>query len=222
MYEKSITPKTKRTVSALIASGVLTASMLGTPMLAIAADNSPSAGANSGSGQTELTMIARSTVEHGGTADDSTNVDGNNDGMGDNIAFTVPSSINFVVGAKGELTGPGSTIENHSAFAARVSSMKVDAAEGWNFVADAAASDAPNAVDLQIGPSGNLQQASEFTSAKANVTGGAVWNMSAASEGTSDQIALEATGDIANVTKDLSAQQKFGTIHWYVTPGTAS
>lgn len=225
MFEKKNTlSRTKRNIPALLAAGALSASMLALPTVAYATDNTPSVGANTGSGQTELTMVMRDAGEHGGYADDETNPDRDNDDLGDNLAFTVPSSINFVVDADGSLTGPstGAYIENRSAFAAHVSSMKVDAQDGWNFVADANASDKTNAVDLQIGPSGNLQQASNFIAAKAGVSGGAAWNMAATSDGTSDQVALETAGDVANIAKDLTTQQKFGTIHWYVTPGAVS
>lgn len=216
--ECSITrPSACKRAAAVIAAGALAASCMGAPM-AFAAEITPSAGDRTGSGVTEVTIQLKNAATETGGAGTEGNPDADNDGYGDNIAFSVPTSINFVADGKGRLSGPtNAAIENHSKFSIHTSSLKVDPATGWNIVSDASVASQANAVDFQVGPTADMLDASSHLS-KTAVSTPTAWNM-AANTGT---VALDTSGDINNVTKDITAQTKIATLHWYVTPGTAS
>lgn len=193
------------------------------PVAAFAVDNTPSVGNQTGSGQTELNMILKDVSEHGGTADDLTNPDDDHDGLGDNLAFTVPAAINYVVDADGTLTGPtGIYMENRSNMPIHTSSMQATAENGWTFVADASASTTENSVDIQVGPAADMLQVSEHVAAKKDVNTPSEWNMAATNAGNTDQVAMQTVGDVSHLNQDITSQKKFGTMHWYVTPGVAS
>jgi hypothetical protein len=179
-------------------------------------------------------MILRDTAEHGGTAEPAKNPDGTDNplynpdsdgnGLGDNLAFTVPSSINYVVNADGSLIAPSegaAYIENRSNFATHVSSVDVDAETGFNIVANASASQAANSVDMQFGPATDMLDASAYLEKKA-VHDATKWNMSASDGTNGSKVLLKTEGDVSHVTKDITSQTKFGTIKWYLTPGAAS
>ena len=253
-YELKIPNVAQRTAAVLMA-GVFATAIMAAPVAGAAtrayADPAPSAGEQTGSGATELTMIIEDIGERGGTVeppvvpvepgtgtvdedgnpDDNGdydpnpdhNPDKNDDGLGDNLAFTVPSSINFVVAADGSMTGPSNAfIENRSAFPIHASSLKVIEEEGWNIVEDAASSADDNSVDVQMGPADALQNLSDFKGTKKAVSGGSAWNM-AATDGTAgvgnDALVLSVEGDVSHVTADITAKQKFGEVRWYMTPG---
>ena len=215
----------KSRVAALIAAGALGASLVAVP-LAFAEDGVyvPSAGAQTGTGTTDVTVILRDTREHSGT-DDPNNQSADNDGLGDQIAFTVPSEINFVADSEGNLTGPSAEapyIENESAVAIHASSLQVDSANGWTIIADGAQATAANSVDFQVGPAADMLDAYDYTS-KAPVSKPYEWNMAAAtSTGTADRVELSSTGGIHAVSQDLTTKTKVAEMHWYVTPGTAA
>jgi len=253
-------PSVAQRFAAAMAAGVFATTMMALPVSGVAprayADpatthNVPAAGAQTGSGATNLTMIMEDVGERGGTVEPPVipvepgtgtvdkdgnpdengdydpnphyNPDKDGDGVGDNIAFTVPSSINFVVAANGSMTGPANAfVENRSAFPIHASSLKVFEEEGWNIVKDAAASTSPNSVDVQMGPAGALQDLYDFKDAKKEVSGGSAWNM-AATDGTvgagDDALTLSMEGDASHVTKDITSRQKFGEVRWYMTPG---
>jgi surface protein len=137
-----------------------------------------------------------------------------------NMQITVPTSINYVVDVDGSLMGPTNAyIQNLSAFAAHVSSVDVDAEDGFEFVEDAAASSAANSVDMQIGPEADMLQVSEYLS-KKDVSDMTKWNMKAAGAAESaDKLSLKTAGNVSHVTKDITSQTKFGIIKWYVMPG---
>ena len=141
----------------------------------------------------------------------------------DNLAFTVPSVINFTVKADGSLIGPSSSatyIENDSVFPTCVSAMQVAAKSGFSFVASGNAGTTSNAVVLNIGPSGHLVSAHNFAS-KASLTPQASWVMAASSSsGVNDRVQLSTSGSIANITADLTSATSFGTIHWYLKAGS--
>ena len=167
----------------------------------------------------------RGGTEHGDDPSDAYyNPDEDGDGLGDNIAFTVPSEINFVSDSAGVLTGPSASvtyIENESVFAIHGSSLKVDAEPGWNIVADATASSRANAIDFQVGPAGDMLDAHAHLT-KAAVGDEALWNMAhKAAAGGAEKVFMETAGDIANVDKEIASKTKAATMHWYVTPGEA-
>ena len=253
-------PSVAQRVAAVLAAGMLATTMMAAPVAGAAsrayadpvpAGNEPSAGNQTGSGATDLTMILEDVGERGGTVeppvipvepgtgtvDEDGNPDENgdfdpnpdynpdkdDDGLGDNLAFTVPSSINFVVAADGSMSGPSNAfIENRSAFPIHASSLKVIEEEGWNIVEDAASSSADNSVDVQMGPANALQNLSDFKEAKKGVSGGSAWNMAStdSTEGSgNDTLTLSVQGDASHVTKDITSKQKFGEVRWYMTPG---
>lgn len=210
--------------TAAIMAGLLSASGIVVPIgMAFADPNTPSAGSQTGSGDMSLNMIMQDSAEHGGTAVDPTNPDDDHDGLGDNLAFTVPSAVNYVVRADGSLVGPSegvAYIENRSVFPTHVSAMDVDAETGFVFVADASASSTANSVDLQIGPAADMLDASSYLT-KADVTAPFEWNMGDAGSGSDVKVLLKTAGDVSHLGKDVTSLTKFGTVKWYVTPGIA-
>ena len=253
-------PSVAQRAATVLASAVFATAMIAAPAMGVVSQayadpaptsNTPSAGSQTGSGATELTMILEDVGERGGTVEPPAipvepgtgtvdengdpdengdfdpnpdyNPDKDDDGLGDNLAFTVPSSINFIVAADGSMTGPSNAfIENRSAFPIHASSLKVLEAEGWNIVEDASSSVAANSVDVQMGPAKALQNLSDFKGTKKGVSGGSAWNM-AATDSTvgsgNDALTLSVKGDASHVTKDITSKQKFGEVRWYMTPG---
>lgn len=219
--------KNGKATSAVMA-GLLAVGMAASPLApAVAlATNSASTGTQTGSGQTDLTMILRDTDEHGGTAepqylDDGTtpnplyNPDADGDGLGDNLAFTVPTAINYVVDADGTMTGPtNATIQNRSVMGINVSSVDVDEETPFTIVADATASSTDNSVDLQFGPSEDQLNAADYLT-KTDVNDASKWEMGA--EGAADaNLGIQTDGHVSHVAKDITQQSKFGTIKWYL------
>lgn len=222
MLKHSELPKMRKLL-AVVPAGVLALSTAMAPM-ALAQD--ASVGEQTGSGTTEVTVqLVNEGDEHSGT-DDPTNPDDDGDGLGDNIAFTVPTSINFVANASGKLTGPSlaaTYIENESAFAIHGSSLLVEVESGWNIVSDATSSDAANAIDFQVGPKTDMLDAANYLTKKA-VKDPTKWNMTSKKTGegeTSDRVQLKTSGDIANIDKNVKQKAKVATLRWYVTPGVA-
>lgn len=181
--------------------------------------------AQTGSGDTSLTiqLDPNANRELGGTSD-ANNPDANNDGLGDNLAFTVPVEINFTSNAAGMLTGPSAEatyIENESVMQMYVSSVRVGAADGWSIVEDATHSDNANAISVDFGPTQDTLHAANYLS-KAPVGDATKWQMAAASsEGASDRVQIESTGAVRNLDKQINEKTAFGTIAWYVMPGRA-
>lgn len=219
-----------RRVGAVIASGALAASTMGAPA-AFAVE--ASAGDQTGTGSTDVTVqLASGADERGGTehntvGDPAYNPDEDGDGLGDNIAFTVPAAINFVSDSQGRLTGPSAEatyIENESVFAIHASSMQVESQNGWNIVADASASGKANSIDFQVGPAADMLDAAAHLS-KADVGKPSAWNMKSKQTGqgvTTDRVQMKTAGDISHVNQEIKSQTKVAKMHWYVTPGTAT
>ena len=174
--EKMNTIPFKKRAASLIAAGALVASMAAMAPATALADQT-------GTGQTDV-YVQINDSERGGTEYDSDtspyyNPDEDGDGLGDNLAFTVPVEIDFVADSHGVLTGPSAEatyIENESAFAIHGSSLDVDAVNGWNIVADASAASAANSIDFQAGPSADMQDAYAHLE-KADMTDKTQWNM---------------------------------------------
>lgn len=194
--------------------------------------NEASVGSQSGDGRTTLKLIQWSDLERGGTLtpDGAANganpdvtgggVDGSSpDGLGDNLAFTVPTVVNFVLRADGTLVGPtNATIENRSVFTTRVSSLVASATDPFSIVPNAKTSSTPNAVDITAGPAADpLSLASYLT--KGDVATPSVWVMAADGSGDASKVALSFSGHAANIAEDVSSIRSFGKISWFVTPG---
>ena len=223
-----------KVVAATIA-GLMTLGSL-TTVAAYAVEPSVSGG-QTGAGTTDVTVQYRAAdlADLGGTEDLNNPDTDPRDGLGDNIAFTVPASINFVADSQGRLTGPSKTatyIENESAFSIHVSALKADTANDWTIVQDDTAVTSQNAIDFQLGPeeskTGNADAYDYQTKRKiADVASDAPyvedWNMAPkAVDGTADHIQLYTSGDIHNVTQDITEQTRVARIHTYVTAGNAS
>ena len=133
----------------------------------------------------------------------------------DNLQITVPTSINLVARADGTLIGPSNAaIENHSTVGVHISSVDVDEQAPFKIVADAAASSSSNSIDIQFGPATDQLNAASYL-AKTDVTDPSRWSMTA--EGSSAaSLGLQVGGHISNITEDITAQSKFGTIKWYL------
>ena len=209
--------KTGSKVLALLATGVLA----GTAGIMPATANA----AQTGTGNTSLTiqLDASANRELGGTSD-TNNPDANGDGLGDNLAFTVPIEMNFAANAAGVLTGPSAEatyIENESVMQMYVSSVLVGASQGWNIVENAASSDCMNAISVDFGPTQDTLHAADYLS-KAPVGDATKWQMATAGEGTADRVQIESAGTVKNLDKQINEKTAFGTIAWYVMPGAAS
>ena len=221
MEKKSVSQR----LTALIATGALASAMM-VPAVALAADIEPSAGAQTGTGTTEVTVQnVVGSDEHSTPEVDPTNPDDDpEDGLGDNIAFTVPSAINFVADARGVLTGPSASatyIENESVFGIYVSSFDVDAENGWTIIKDGKGATAANSADFQFGPSGDPLDAYDYLN-KSDVGNPRAWQMEyAQSDGVADRVQMETSGNIFKVNKDITSQSKIATIKTYVKAGTA-
>lgn len=224
----------KQRVGALVCSGMLATSAALTPTMALAADINASVSGNAsinktnnGTGSTDVTIQLKSGDKEVSGSNDPDNLDNDNpkDGIGDNVAFTVPTSINFVSDARGVLTGPtaeATFIENESSFDIHTSSAQVISESGWSLVADAENAAQTNALDFQIGPTGDLLDAYEYR-IKAGVGDKSKWHMDSKTDaGIGDRVLLNTKGNINNVDKDLKSRTKVATITWYVTPGSGA
>ena len=210
-------PSATKRAASVIAAGALALSCMGAPA-AFAAEVTPSVGEQTGTGATDITIQLKGGATEAGGAGTVNNPDSDSDGYGDNIAFSVPTAINFVANGQGKLSGPtNAEIQNHSKFAIRTSSLRVDATTGWNVVPDASTSVQANAIDFQIGPTEDMLNAASYL-AKNPVSTPSAWNMSA----NTGAVILDTAGDISNVTADISSATKVATLHWFVTPGVAS
>lgn len=227
------TPSLKHRLCALVAAGTLAASTMGAPLAAFAADAvEESAEGHTGTGATDVTVQLPTAGDEVGGSENENNPDKDHDSkqLGDNIAFTVPASINFVAKADGSLLAPAAAstyIENESTFAIHASSMSVEAADGWNLVESAAAadSDTKNAFDFKFGPRADQLKAVEYTDKKA-VSKPYEWNMSYAvnDEGKhpADRVQLTTSGAIAHVEAGITGKTRLATIHTYVKQGLAA
>lgn len=205
--------------------------------VALAAVPTPSVGAQTGTGTTDVTVqlnLDPAITEFGGTIDPN-NPDADGNGLGDNIAFTVPAAINYIAAADGTLTGPSADatyIENQSVFGIHASSFDVDAAEGWNIIKDGTTASADNSADFQFGvyaegDSSNTDMLDAYDYLeKKGVNKATLWNMNdkstaSAAAGADNKVNLTTTGDIAKVNKDISQQTKIATIKTFVSPKLA-
>ena len=223
--------KRSKATSAVMA-GLLAVGMAASPLApAVAfAANSASVGDQTGSGRTDLTMILKDTDEHGGTAESATNPDGTDnplynpdtdgDGIGNNLAFTVPSAINYVVDANGFMMGPtNATIQNRSVMGINVSSVDVDEETPFKIVSDATASTDANSVDLEFGPAEDQLNAVDYLT-KTDVADASKWEMGA--EGADDaNLGIQTEGHVSHIAQDITEQRKFGTIKHQETKSNA-
>lgn len=192
-------------------------------------------GHQTGTGVTDITVQYKQTSQDVGGAGDPTNPDTNpQDGLGDNIAFTVPTAINFVADAQGNLTGPSAEaayIENESTFSIHASAFQTSTANGWTIVDDDTTTTTADAIDFQFGPrtakAENIDAYDYLEKTKiSDVAEDAPyvedWNMaSKATDGVADRVQLHTTGNIHNVSRDISEQTKVAEIHTYVSAGNA-
>lgn len=171
-----------------------------TPVMAIAAEPSEALQTIEGrSGTTRVTVVA---------------TDGN-------LKFRVPTVIPFVADYDGTLQGPSADttyIENLSAFAIKVTNVKVNAENGWSHTANLDAQD--NSVEWNIGPSEYMVTASNATGDAGFNINNVCWNMSYGGDATgSDKIYLATDGQAKRVTKDISSAVQIGTVTFTVAPG---
>lgn len=194
-------------------------------------DRSASAGAQTGSGVTEVTVISNVGDNElsgpGVTPLDNPAINPDDPtSPGRNIAFTVPSSINFVADAAGNLTGPSADvtyIENESVFAIHATSFDVDAENGWTIIEDGTTAVADNSADFQFGPEGDSLDAHDYLD-KTDVAHPEEWNMGPAVAGTAvtDRVQMSSSGQLQRVTKDISETSQIAIIKTYVKAGVGS
>lgn len=141
-----------------------------------------------------------------------------------NIVFEVPTVIPFAAGGDGTLIAPENQylqIKNKSIFDIHVTNMKVTQEEPWTIVDDASNSQEANAIDFQIGPEKDKKDASSATQIDGtSLANNANWDMGYLGSG-NETLQLSASGHIADVTEDLSAEggSKVATITWTVEAG---
>lgn len=212
--------RTKTALLASISAVALTAAA--SPMIAVAETPTPSAGNQTGSGSTDVYVqlaIDPDVEEYGGGGTpENPDVDPE-DGLGDNVAFTVPSSINFVADVNGVLTGPSASaayIQNLSTFGIHVSSFDVDEENGWTIIEDGTNATANNSVDFQFGPTADTLDAYDYLT-KAAVGTPTAWNMNS-----NATVGMASSGNIFKVTKDITSANKIATIKTYVKPKLAT
>ena len=156
-------------------------------------------------------------IEMTGTGDPQ-NQDANGDGYGDNIAFSVPSSVTVCIRPDGTMVTPtNAEIRNHSDFAIRVSSVRISAVSPYSLVTDVMASSVPNSVSIRFGARGSsaLLDATGYAS-KASLPTAAEWNVPA-----NASLEIRFDGRTGNLTQDVTqGARDFAIIDWYVRAGS--
>ena len=163
-------------------------------------------------------FAAGNVVESGNTGSTEVTVKAlKNDQGVDQLAFEVPSEIPFAAKADGTLVGPSAEatkIVNHSVFPIHVTDMSVSTAgTSWNLVADASQSRNDNALSFELNGVSAVTPADLSTSAS--------WNMGYAGSAT-DSVLVDASGEVANVSLDLSQPQHAATVTWTLAAGAAT
>jgi hypothetical protein len=214
---------TKKTAGTLMA-GLMLASALAPVSSALAVE--PSADGQTGTGVTNVTIqLKYADQEFGGTEDPANPDTTPADGFGDNIAFTVPSAINFVAAADGTLTGPSAEacyIENESAFTIHASAFRTETQNGWTITDKDATEWGNNSIDFQWGPAADKLDAYDYTT-KADVHDASQWNMGVKVDGAAvtDRVQMNTSGKIHNATQNITEKTSVAKIHTYVKAGTA-
>lgn len=138
-----------------------------------------------------------------------------------NLRFRVPTIIPFVAASDGTLTGPSpeaTKIENLSAFGLKVTNVKVSSENGWNHSSDVNGSD--NSIDWMLGPKGSMIRAANAAGESGTAITNPLWNMTYYSaDTTTDDIALETSGNVGRVTQDISTPVHIGTVTFTIAPG---
>ena len=167
-----------------------------------------------------------------GTTDVTIQVDkGGQDGKEDQLSFNVPTVIPFAAKADGTLVGPSkdtTKIVNKSVFPIHVTSMSVNAVDGWTLVEDASQSSETNALSLELSadptadPTADPFAGAVSAAKPRSLSNDANWNMNyAGAASNKDQVVITSKGKVANVTKDLHDAKKAATITWTLAAGSA-
>lgn len=129
----------------------------------------------------------------------------------------------MLVGADGLLTGPNAEstqIINGSVFGIHVSNINVTEQNDFSLTTSTSGATENDSIQVAVTPgSGTAIQLASYVGGKDTV--GSDWNL-AKSGATGSTINLTTSGALANVTKDLSTDQKFETIAWTFAAGSAS
>lgn len=136
----------------------------------------------------------------------------------DKLIVAAPTQINMIVQADGTLTGPSAAatqLQNGSAFGVHVKNIKATAKNGFALEQTAAANDS---VSMNITPgSGTAVNLASCLDGGKTIAG-SDWNLT--KKGTDGAaIDLATGGTMSNITKDLAANQQFGTIDWTFAAG---
>lgn len=136
----------------------------------------------------------------------------------DKLIVAAPTQINMIVQADGTLTGlsaAATQLQNGSAFGIHVKNIKATAKNGFALEQTAAANDS---VSMNITPgSGTAVNLASCLDGGKTIAG-SDWNLT--KKGTDGAaIDLATDGTMSNITKDLSANQQFGTIDWTFAAG---
>ena len=138
------------------------------------------------------------------------NPDDNVDGLGDNLSFSVPTSVNFVLDRDGSLTAPtNAAIENHSGSGLLVTSAKAEEQGGFALVEEISETGG-NQAAIKFGAGTANLSASDYLTKKA--LSGAAWHAAAAGS-----VGLSFEGRVKTDGVDVARVTPFGRITWYVT-----
>lgn len=136
----------------------------------------------------------------------------------DKLIVAAPTQINMVVQADGTLTGPSAAatqLVNGSVFGVHVKNIKATAENGFALEQTAAANDS---VSMNITPgSGTAVNLASCLDGGKTIAG-SDWNL-AKKDTPGATINLTTGGTMSHITKDLSANQQFGTINWTFAAG---
>lgn len=134
------------------------------------------------------------------------------------LDITVPTSVNFAVGPDGALVTPSAEalkITNNSAFTVHTTTLKAEAADGFNIVADTAKATETNAFAFSISTNGKTVKAAEAL----GDAGAAFVNTLGYKGSSTATLKPTVSGSLSNVTKDISQATKAATITWNFAVG---
>lgn len=136
----------------------------------------------------------------------------------DKLIVAAPTQINMVVQADGTLTGPSAAatqLVNGSVFGVHVKNIKATAENGFALEQTAAANDS---VSMNITPGNGTAVNLASCLDGGKTIAGSDWNLTK-KDTPGATINLTTGGTMSNITKDLSANQQFGTIDWTFAAG---
>lgn len=142
------------------------------------------------------------------------------------LSIAVPTDLVLVVDGAGDIVGPKDgayQIDNGSVYGVHVAKIQTTAAGGTNIVADASASDAKDAVSVDMtftggtkAPGAAIKLSDTLNTGKANPGIDLGYE---GVEGSKDVASATFTGKAKNLTKDYTQGQKIATVNYAFAVG---